>query len=111
MALTIRLRKQGRKNRAHFRVVVTESRNKRDGKYVEAIGWYDPQGKEAEKNLMLKNDRVQHWIEQGAQVSERVNSLIAKGAPEVARFKTEREVAHRAKEAAKRKARKQKKEG
>ena len=54
MALKIRLRQHGRSKRPFYRVIVTDSRNPRDGRYVECVGWYNPLEAEAEKNLSLK---------------------------------------------------------
>lgn len=106
MALKIRLRQQGRNNRPFYRVVVADSRSPRDGKYVESVGWYNPFEAELDKNLSMKIDRIQHWLGLGAQLTESVIALIEKVAPHVVRDQTKKEVAHRAKAAAKRKARK-----
>ncbi len=106
MGLKIRLRKHGRTNRPFFRLVLTESRTKRDGKYIEALGWYNPVESEDDKNFSVDTARVAHWVSQGAEISENVFALLKKGAPEIVRMHSERAVAQRAKEAAKRKARK-----
>jgi len=105
MALKIRLRKQGRNNRPFYRLVVADSRSPRDGKYVEMLGWYNPFEAELDKCLQVKQDRIQYWLDNGAQVSENAASLIVKVAPQVIRQNTQKMVAHRAKKAAKRKAR------
>lgn len=81
MALTIRLRQQGRKNQRSFRIVVADRRSPRDGKYVEGLGWYDPH-KEHGKDLMVKKDRVDYWISQGAQMTENVQSLMKRSSAE-----------------------------
>ena len=107
MALKIRLRQQGRNNRATFRLVVTDCRSPRDGKYVEMLGWYSPFESKPELNLFIKTDRVQHWLEQGAQMSDNAKALIRKTDPSLIRTHTQKEVKHRAKMAAKRKTRKQ----
>lgn len=106
MALKIRLRQQGRNNRPFYRVVVADVRSPRDGKYVEALGWYNPFESQEEKNLFFNEQRIQHWINQGAQISENVESLLKKRAPQIAKMKTEKMVAHRAKALSKRKAKK-----
>lgn len=106
MALKIRLRQQGRNNRAFYRVVVTDVRSPRDGKYVEALGWYNPVESEMDKMLFLKTDRVQHWLDHGAQLSECVASLMAKAVPDMLKKHAQKAVALRAKMAEKRKARK-----
>ncbi|MCB1111813.1 MAG: 30S ribosomal protein S16 [Chlamydiales bacterium] len=106
MGLKIRLRKQGRTNSPSYRLVVTDARCKRDGKYVECLGWYNPMQNEDDKALSLQVERIQHWLDVGAEISECAQALVSRVAPEVMRKETEREVARRAKAAAKRKARK-----
>lgn len=106
MALKIRLRQQGRTNRATFRLVVTDSRSPRDGKYVEMLGWYAPSESTPENTLLIKADRIQHWLDQGAQLTDKAKTLVAKLAPAIVKQQTQREVAQRAKACAKRKARK-----
>lgn len=105
MALKIRLRQQGRNNRAFYRLVVTDVRSPRDGKYVEALGWYNPLEAELDKQLNLKQDRLQHWLSVGAQLTESARTLVARMAPNITRQQTEKEVALRAKQRAKRKER------
>lgn len=82
MALVIRLRQQGRANRQFFRLVVADERSPRDGKYLEKLGWYDPKA-ESGKNIAIDQEKLKHWIEMGAQPSERAQALFAKSAPEV----------------------------
>ncbi|MEM1282055.1 MAG: 30S ribosomal protein S16 [Chlamydiota bacterium] len=105
MGLKIRLRKQGRTNRPFYRLVLAESTTKRDGKYVETLGWYNPIEKEDDKNFSINVERIQYWVDQGAELSEKAKSLVNRGAPEIVRKQTERIVAHKAKMAAKRRAR------
>ncbi len=69
MALKIRLRRQGRTNRPFYRLVVAEGASRRDGKYLEALGWYDPLQEEGPLNLQLKPERIEHWLGQGAILS------------------------------------------
>ncbi len=102
MAVKIRLRQQGRKNRKVYRLVVIDTHTPRDGKYIECIGTYDPH---REDGLIVKSERAEHWLNLGAEVSEKSKALIAKSAPAVIKNYTAKQVAHRAKEAAKRKAR------
>lgn len=106
MALKIRLRQQGRNNRASFRVVVTDVRAPRDGKYVEALGWYNPLEQELEKQMGLKTDRIQHWLDLGAQLSENVATIIAQSAPDLVRQHAQKAIAKREKRREKRKAQK-----
>jgi small subunit ribosomal protein S16 len=106
MALKIRLRQQGRNNRPFYRVVLTDVRSPRDGKYLEAIGWYNPFESEQDKNLNLDAARLQYWLDQGAEISECVEALVEKGAPSILRQYRSKVVARRAKDLSKRRARK-----
>lgn len=106
MALKIRLRQQGRNNRPFYRLVLTDVRNRRDGKYVEALGWYNPFESELDKSLSVNEARVMHWLSLGAEISERAESLVAKVAPTIIRTQTTKALALKAKTATKRKARK-----
>src|SRR5437762_13971252 len=76
MAVSIRLRREGAKNRPYYKVVVADRRSPRDGKFIEIIGTYDP--KKPGHNSTLKMDRIEHWISKGAQPSDTVRSLIKK---------------------------------
>ena len=76
MAVSIRLRREGALNRPYYKVVVTDSRSPRDGKFIEIIGTYDP--KKPGHNSTLKLDRAEYWIARGAQASDTVRSLIKK---------------------------------
>jgi small subunit ribosomal protein S16 len=107
MALKIRLRQQGRNNRPFYRLVLTDVRARRDGKYVEALGWYNPFEEEQDKSLSLKTDRIQHWLGLGAELSERAEILVSKVSPALIKAKTQKEVEQRAKANAKKKARKE----
>lgn len=103
MALVIRMRQQGASSRQRFRIVVTDERNPRDGKYVEKIGWYNPFG-ENDKNCFLDVPRLQYWVDNGAQVSDRVKSLVNRLAPEVVKEMTQKRVAKVEKKRVKRRA-------
>ncbi len=81
MAVKIRLRQQGRTNRQTYRLVAIDSRTKRDGKYLENLGWYDPFL--AENNAKVDAERTLHWLNQGAELSHEAEKLIARLAPEV----------------------------
>ena len=76
MAVSIRLRREGALNRPYYKVVVADSRDPRDGKFIEIIGTYDP--KKPGHNSTMKLDRVEHWLAHGAQPSDTVRSLIKK---------------------------------
>jgi small subunit ribosomal protein S16 len=72
--LVIRLRRAGSKNRQFYRVVVTESRSARDGRFVEVLGHYNPRTKP--ETLVLDQERVAHWVKVGATPSDTVRTLI-----------------------------------
>ena len=72
--VTIRLRRTGCNNGPSFRVVATDSRSPRDGRFIEILGSYDPKRKG--ENYALKMDRIEYWQSHGATVSETVGSLL-----------------------------------
>ena len=74
--VSIRLSRAGAKKRPFYHVVVTDSRNRRDGRYIERVGFFNPVGKEHEENLRIDIARVDHWIGHGAKPSERVAALL-----------------------------------
>jgi small subunit ribosomal protein S16 len=74
--VTIRLSRGGAKKRPFYRVVVTDSRSRRDGRYIEQVGFFNPIAKGGELRLNLNQERLQYWLSQGAQSSERVASLM-----------------------------------
>ena len=76
MAVSIRLRREGTKNRPYYRVVVADSRSPRDGRFIEIIGTYDP--KQTGQNSSFSVERAEYWISKGAQPSDTVRSLIRK---------------------------------
>lgn len=102
MALTIRMRQQGANSRQRFRLVVTDSRNPRDGKYLEMVGWYNPFGAD-DKNYFIDVPRVQYWLNNGAQISDRVKSLVKRFAPEVVQEMNQKKIAKRTKKREKKK--------
>ena len=76
--LAIRLMRTGAKKSPSYRVVVKEKLSKRDGDYVENVGFYNPTREPAE--IQLKMDRVNYWIERGAQPTDTVRQLIRRHA-------------------------------
>ena len=74
----IRLKRMGRRNRPFFRINAIDKRTQRDGKVLENLGWYDPVAKDPAKQLVLKEDRIKHWLEHGAQPSDTMNDILAK---------------------------------
>ncbi len=78
MPVKIRLMRPGKssKKKVHFRVVVIDSKKPRDGKFIEEVGLYNPT-----KNpplILLKKERIKHWLKQGAKLSQTVSSLMKK---------------------------------
>ena len=76
MAVSIRLRREGSKNRPYYRVVVADSRGPRDGKFIEILGTYDP--KLTGQNSSFSVERAEYWMSKGARPSDTVRSLIKK---------------------------------
>jgi small subunit ribosomal protein S16 len=74
--VSIRLSRAGAKKRPFYHMVVTDSRNGRDGRYLERLGFFNPVARENEENLRIDLERVDYWIGKGAQPSDRVASLI-----------------------------------
>jgi len=76
MAVRIRLRRVGRKKQPLYRIVVTDSRSPRDGRFIETIGSYNP--RQSESALQLKTERADYWLGVGALPSDTVRSLLRK---------------------------------
>ncbi len=72
----IRLSRGGAKKQPFYHIVVTDSRNSRDGRNIERLGFFNPVARGQDERLRLDTDRVDHWVNQGAQVSERVSKLV-----------------------------------
>ena len=85
MAIVIRLSRQGRKNRPHYRVGVFDARTRRDGPPIEYLGHYDPLVDDEEKKVTLDVERAKYWLGQGARVSETVRSFLRKRGVEMPR--------------------------
>ena len=76
MAVAIRLRREGTRNAPYYKVVVADKRSPRDGKFIEIIGNYDPKKKGT--NYKIDVARVDHWVKNGAQMSDTVRSIVKK---------------------------------
>ncbi|HTN72530.1 MAG TPA: 30S ribosomal protein S16 [Methylomirabilota bacterium] len=76
MSVTIRLSRHGTKKRPFYRIVVSDRRFPRDGRYIEQVGTYDPSA--ASGGLKLSREKVENWIKQGAKPSQTVSELIKK---------------------------------
>ena len=74
--VTIRLSRAGAKKRPYYHIVVTDSRNRRDGRCIERLGFFKPIARGKDEKIRIDVDRVEHWIAQGAKPSDRVASLI-----------------------------------
>ena len=75
--VTIRLSRGGAKKNPFFHIVVTDSRKARDGRRIEQIGYFNPLARGAEERLNVDLERVDYWTGVGAQLSDRVRSLVA----------------------------------
>lgn len=78
--VTIRLARGGSKKRPFYHVTVADSRNARNGRFIERVGFFNPVARGQEERLRLDNDRISHWVGQGAQISDRVAQLIKEAA-------------------------------
>lgn len=76
--VTIRLARHGAKKRPFYQVVVTDSRNARNGRFIERVGFFNPIASAQEEGTRLDLDRIAHWVGQGATISNRVSALIKK---------------------------------
>jgi small subunit ribosomal protein S16 len=82
--VSIRLSRTGAKKRPFYHIVVTDSRNARDGRYIERLGYFNPIAVGGEVELHVEQARVDHWISKGAQPSERVQKLLKQAAKQQA---------------------------
>jgi small subunit ribosomal protein S16 len=79
MALRIRLARGGAKKRPFYRIVVADSRSPRDGRYIEVVGTYDPMvSRDRPDRVLLKEERIKHWLGVGATPSDRVAKFCAR---------------------------------
>ena len=74
--VTIRLARGGSKKRPFYHLTVTDSRNARNGRFIERVGFFNPVARGQEERLRVDNDRIEYWQGQGAQLSERVAKLV-----------------------------------
>ena len=82
--VTIRLSRAGTKKKPFYHVVVTDSRNKRDGRLIERLGFYNPMATGQDVPIKIDIDRINYWLTQGAQTSLRVKKIIKDNASEAA---------------------------
>ena len=80
--VVIRLARGGAKKRPFYNVVVADSRNRRDGRFIERVGYYNPIASQSETGLKLSLDRIGYWQERGAKLSDTVAMLVKRqGSP------------------------------
>jgi small subunit ribosomal protein S16 len=78
--VVIRLARGGAKKRPFYNIVVADSRNRRDGRFIERVGFYNPIAGGGEEALRLALDRIDHWRRQGAKLSDTVAGLVKRAA-------------------------------
>ncbi|MCF6765447.1 30S ribosomal protein S16 [Thiotrichales bacterium 19S3-7] len=74
--VVIRLARGGSKKRPFYRVVVADSRNPRDGRFIERVGFFNPVASGREERVRLEFDRIDHWVSKGAKMSDRVANIV-----------------------------------
>lgn len=74
--VTIRLARSGAKKRPFYHVIVADSRSRRDGRFIERLGFFNPVARGQEERIRLDSGRVTYWLERGAQTTDRVASLL-----------------------------------
>ncbi len=74
--VTIRLARGGSKKRPFYHMVVTDKRNARDGRFIERVGFFNPVATGQEERIRVDSARIDHWVGQGAQLSDRVKKLV-----------------------------------
>jgi len=82
--VTIRLSRGGAKKKPFYHIVVTDSRKSRDGRRIEQIGFFNPVAKGSEERLRMDLERMDYWTAVGAQMSDRVKSLLAEARTQAA---------------------------
>lgn len=82
--VVIRLARGGSKKRPFFNIVAADSRNRRDGRFLERVGFYNPVASGQAETLRLSLDRLEYWVNNGAQVSETVTRLVRQAKSKVA---------------------------
>jgi len=78
VAVAIRMKRMGRKNRAFYRICATDRRSPRDGRVIEVLGTYDPSVPDTDARCLLNGERVNYWLSVGAQPSDAVRVLVKK---------------------------------
>ena len=76
MAVKLRLKRMGAKQKPFYRIIVADSRSPRDGRFIETVGTYDPVKKD--NNISVNEERVNYWLNNGAQPTDTVKSILSK---------------------------------
>lgn len=103
MSVTLKLARHGMRSKPFYRMVASVKGAKRDGKYIEIVGTYDPKMNPAK--ITLKEDRVRYWISVGAQTTEMTRSIIRKSIPNLIEEREKNKLTRRLDSRKKRKAR------
>ena len=74
--VVIRFSRGGSKHSPFFNIVVADSRNRRDGRFIARVGFYNPVANEKQERVRLNTERLNYWVSQGAQVSDAVTRLV-----------------------------------
>ncbi|MBP3194427.1 MAG: 30S ribosomal protein S16 [Cardiobacteriaceae bacterium] len=74
--LAIRLSRGGAKKHPFYHIVATDSRNSRDGRFIERLGFFNPVARGQEERLRINLERVDYWVQNGGQMSDRVRTLV-----------------------------------
>lgn len=78
--VVIRLARGGSKKRPFYNIVAADSRNRRDGRFIERVGFYNPVASDGEKGIVVNTERLTYWQQNGAQLSPTVARLVKQGA-------------------------------
>lgn len=82
--VVVRLARGGAKKRPFYHINVTDSRSARNGRYIERLGYFNPIAKGQEKRLVVDSEKLEQWVAKGAQVSDRIKSLMKEEAKKAA---------------------------
>lgn len=82
--VVIRLARGGAKKRPFFNIVAADKRDRRDGRFIERVGYYNPVASESEKGIVINAERLEHWVKNGAKVSDTVARLVKQSAKSAA---------------------------
>lgn len=82
--VVVRLARGGSKKRPFYSIVAANSRDRRDGRFIERLGFYNPVAPEGQENLRIALDRIQYWVDNGAQLSDTVSRLVKQYSAQVA---------------------------